>query len=351
MPTFIEISGDLVTLYERSEAQVCKLSDLLPHLATTPTLTTPHLPRNTVFLHHDETNNQIALVVELEPGLRHLKTETMAVGYKLAMPWQYFTFTLTMHDSNHWTFTDYFVHWSRTRVTSTTQATLVRACVPNVYADGRICFGSTAPDSNRTIAERIDTIINDFYGPNSEFNNDLGWNRPNGFENFRAWAAESKADPFCWTIWHELSESVNGHSLADLFSGTWDRSKPVTVDNAIPELPINPTFGRAAEWLGSLTGEDRWLLAEALQKLDPSLTLIEPAPTVELVERDDDPELTTTPAPTAPTADDEIHFEDEATEIEYSCACTHEDCTCDNRTLEGFLDWVCTACEDGDHDL
>lgn len=346
MPSYIEIEGDLVTVYDKTVTSLCKLADLLPNLAVPPALTTPHLPRGTVFLNHDEPHGQLSIAVELEPGLRHLRTESMSIGYRLAMPWQYFIFAFNTNRTP-WTFTNYKLYWSATRLTSPTQTSLVRAYLPNIYGNGDICFGSTAPASDAGLSERVDTIINTFFTPESNFNSDLGWNRPNGYTNFRDWARDSKANPFCWRDWPELDPASGRWCLNDVFGSVFDRGTDTHVADGIPDITTGFTFGRAQQWLETISPDNRWLLAEAFKRLDPAFTLAEPAPP----ETDSDDDLrpaTTTAAPNTAAVTIPADADEEDNREDWPCACDEcNDCPCDDGTYEG---WICGNCEEGDHE-
>lgn len=199
------IEGDVVRYEETYVQRQVGLGAFIETLKQDRDVSLPRLPRNTRFF--TQKGNQIWIVIELEPGLRFLKTESHQVGLRLSMPWQYFAFSFIAgggYPTINWSFADYRLFWSKTRIKSLTER-VIPASLPNVYRnDGKICFGATAPESTLELAERIDTLVNEFFSPASLFNRDLGWNIPPSYESFRSWAMASRNDPLICLKWDNI---------------------------------------------------------------------------------------------------------------------------------------------------
>jgi len=159
-------------------------------------------------------NKKINLVVEIDPEPKFIKTAGMKVGLYLSMPFQYMVFPFeevasTAYPNIKWRLGDVYIFWSQTRLKTLDQI-VIPARLPNVYRDyGRICFGSTAPQGNMELDERVDSIVNEFFTPASVFNSDLDWNFPAPYTSFREWAVATKSDPLIalkWDWWKNQSQ-------------------------------------------------------------------------------------------------------------------------------------------------
>jgi hypothetical protein len=244
------IEGDLVKWEESTVRRQVSLPNFIEMLKNDRTVQLPRLPRNTRFFH--QSGNQVWIIIELDPGLRFFKTEDHKVGLKLSMPWQYFAFSFIQNSNSAypalvWQTQDYHLFWSPVRI-RTLQDRVTPAFLPNIYRrdSGRICFGNTTPDSTIELAERVDTIVNEFFSPASLFNQDLEWNLPPAYESFRAWAIASRNNALVslkWPVW----ESYNwGRSLSEymVVPEGYNRLEAINIQGAndvIPEKkPVDP---------------------------------------------------------------------------------------------------------------
>jgi len=177
---------------------------------------------------------------------------------------------------------DYRVFWSKNRYNDPNATDCIRALLPNVYNDGRICFGSTGADANQSIANRLDQTVNEFFS--SEFNNDLGVAYPNEWRGYRAWVAATAKDPMGWMSWPDLGPDQTNWTKYSWNSiiGEWNtvptRDIPVAVPDPIPPLALNASFGRIEQWLDSLTPAQRIRIDRALE-LRPADVAVEPETT------------------------------------------------------------------------
>lgn len=310
----IEIEGDLVRVINVDVITQAALTDILPHIENRPPITM-FKPRSAIFTHWDESNpsNKIVkFLCELAPGTRAIVKNNRR--YRIALPWTYFVFSFsTSRDINQgasWSIIDYFVFHSRDRVTGL-DSRLWSAFLPNVYSDGRICFGSTGPDTNQPLADRVDQLVNNWYL--TQFNNDVHGTRqhplpyrgrlPNGWALWVNATNERGASSYLdWPEW----EMTNGEEGVESFTVREvlgiqdentartsnhgdnirinpDRVTSPTVRDAIPEIISPMTFGRAEEWLRTITPVDRFRLNVALQNMvaDDPATLQEPEEPIE----------------------------------------------------------------------
>lgn len=164
------------------------------------------LPRGCIY--EDDYN----YIVELEPKIRLLRTQyqRVSLGYKLAFPWQYFLIKMGgrgFYNNPH--IQDIFLFWAKDKFTSF-NTRLIPAAIPNVY-NGRVCLGSTVPDSMLPVHERINEITSQMFTSNSRFTEDYGWQSPFKYQRgtmatiYRAWQADSKDNPECYKQWEEFA--------------------------------------------------------------------------------------------------------------------------------------------------
>ena len=289
----IEIEGELVRVIDVNVLQSARLEDVLPHIENRPPVSMFH-PRTAIYTHWDEsdpTNKQVKYLLELAPGVRSIIKSDRR--YRLAFPWTYFVFSfVTPHDVHRgesWRIVDYFVFHAKERVRDL-NSRLWTAFLPNVYEDGRICFGTTAPNPAQPLADRVDQYVTDWY--QTQFNNDVHGSRthplpyngrlPTGWKLWVDATAERGASSYLdWPEW-EMTNSENGVSSFTVREAlgiqdanaqrriihnmpiSGDRPHTATVLDAIPTITFPMTFGRAEEWLRSLEPTQRYRLQQAL---------------------------------------------------------------------------------------
>jgi len=266
MTQFIEIEGEMVRVVERSIVSTARLADVMPRIENRPPISMFH-PRSAIWTYwneQDPTNKYVKFLCELPPALRSITKSGRR--YRLAMPWTYFIFGFrTSEDGSrgeHWAMEEDRVFHTNQKVTSL-DSRLWTAFLPNVYTDGRICFGSTGADVAVPLSDRVDTLVNGWYLSN--FNNDVHANRPHPLPfnarlplGWRAWVdATTRLGASAWTTFPEWSEPLIGGSaqsylVRDLLADNIDRMAPLTFTDAIPELQIPATFGRTEEWIRTL---------------------------------------------------------------------------------------------------
>lgn len=296
MPQFVEIEGDIARIVRRDIVRQVRLADLLPNIERRPPITLPILPTRTRVVHWDPSNidNQMLhIITELEPSVRTITIQDdrglQRGAHRIAVPYTVFHFSLNTTDpnSNVWSFTDYQCFFSPKPI-GTLDDTVIPALLPNVFEDGRICFGNTGTAGNQPLAARIDEVMNNWYLSN--FNNIghvrghyLPWNS----RTFDKWVDETANNPRCWTTFPEWNpDSPEGQyqthmSIKDILAQTrLTRTDEIRVAGAIPALNIAPTFGMSEQWLQALTPTQRTRLLRAMQNLAAENTpgFFDPAP-------------------------------------------------------------------------
>lgn len=284
MPEIIQIDGGLVRILNTEVIREAKLEDFLPKLERRVPTMMPMLPHNTRAVYFDPTDEadlKIGIVIELPPKVRTITTQPDAweragrknQAYLVSLPYTVFYFNLTSHDGDTWEFRDYCAFFAKDQMKDLNHK-LVPALLPNVFGNGRICFGNTAPAATTTLADRVNSIVNEFYLSN--FNNVghtrahyLPWNSP----DFDKWVKESKDNPLCWLQFPEFQEGTpewnlqEHHTVKGMFErhgGAIPRTEPHTGVGTIPEVAMRPTFGKVQEWVDNLTPGQRYRLNVAL---------------------------------------------------------------------------------------
>lgn len=289
MPTFIEIENDVARVVERTIISQSSLASLLPNLERRVPVATPLLPKNTVLAFWDESSpalKTLKVVCEVDPRVRTITYNSRS--YRVAVPYIYFVFWASHNQGaadTEWSLDDYRVY-ARPRPLTGWSDPLWRAPLPNLFNDDRICFGSTAPNAAQTIANRLQHIINEFWV--TPFNSDLGTNLPRGFDNFRTWErASTESNDF--TSWEHFDSGYSRGTVASILDVEYaSRTVPVSLDNSIPEIPIRPTFGSAAEWLLGLTDVQRSRLIRAMEIVQTENPIDADAVLEEVDEEEDD---------------------------------------------------------------
>ena len=288
----IEIEGELVRVIHVDVVQSARLEDVLPHIENRPPISMFH-PRSAIYTHWNESNpanKQVKYLLELPPGIRSIIKS--GYRYRIALPWTYFVFSFTTaSDVNYgpnWQIIDYFVFHARDRVRDM-ESRLWSAFLPNVYEDGRICFGSTSPPIDQPLADRVDQYVNDWY--QTQFNNDVHGSRlhplpyggrlPNGWNLWVTATTERGASSYLdWPEWNQTQEEDGAPSftVAQALGIIPDpntrhayhmpivpnRPAIATVADAIPPIQFPMTFGRSEEWLRTLEPTQRHRLHQAL---------------------------------------------------------------------------------------
>lgn len=283
MPQFLEIEGDLVRVVERSVINTANLADVLPLLENRPPITMLH-PRSAILTQWDESDpahKRVKFLCEYAPGIRAITKGPRR--YRLAMPWTYFIFGFETAGpitgpGSQWSMGDHLIFHTNEKVRNL-NSRLWTAFLPNVYEDGRICFGSTGADISLSLSDRVDELVNTWYM--TEFNNDviggrthpMPFNAPFPTPGFRPWVeATATLGAAAWTTFPEWNNTTSSQRAAgptsftvqELFHVPLDRLAPITMQEAIPPLALPMTFGRTEDWLRSLTPLQRRQIATGI---------------------------------------------------------------------------------------
>lgn len=229
-----------------------------------------YLPAQTRHVFGNGDTGRTTFVIEQPPSVRKLTWAPQArrhASYELAIPWTYFVMITAKADPDDPNSQQHMSDWSifcaKQRIMSLDD-TLTTMPVNNVNTDGRICFGTAAAEAGENIGQHIDNLVMTFW--NSNFNYDITPRLP-GYADYAEWEKDSKLDPVCWMKWDWNNWGAYTTKLREISGMTDDRLTPAIALDPIPELPIGPTFGRATEWLQSLSEADRTRLIAAAQAL------------------------------------------------------------------------------------
>lgn len=285
----IIIEGGLVSIVDSQVTQTVPLEDYLPLIERRNPILAPVLPAGTRAFWWDPTDlaaQKLVIMIEREPHIAHIGFQGHA-AHAVQLPYSRFIFTAKTprpEDNLSWQLDDYRTFWSNHRYSNPDQADMIAPMLPNVYRDGRICFGSTAADANASIADRLDATVNGFF--TSTFNHDLGVPFPNGWSSWAAWERMTRNDPTAWTQWTNWNPGTTKSSLtqllANLRNNIANRTDIVVTPDPIPPLELGATFGRFTEWLDTLSNHDRaiaWAAMSQAQAANPALFTADGDPT------------------------------------------------------------------------
>jgi hypothetical protein len=293
MTQVIEIEGGLVRLVERTINYSVPMKDWLERIEKRNPITTPTLPVGTRALFWDPrdlSRQHFVVLIEQQPQI--INMDYQGEQRRLSIPYSRFFFYASTNDPTNntaWSLNNYRVFWSNQQYNSPTDTDMIAALLPNVYHDGRICFGSTGANANQTLAQRLNQTVNEFYV--SRFNDDLTIRRPNGARTYREWMRMTENDPTGWMNWREwdVNAGYGGVYSYDILMSEIGldrpdaRFEPMLAADPIPDVPIGATFGRLNEWLEALPQAGRARLFEAVtrnQQANPD-NFVAPPPEVD----------------------------------------------------------------------
>ena len=270
----IIIEGDLVRLVDQVVMKTVALTEWLPSIEKRSPVSTPVLPRATRGVYYDPTNNNnqlMAVLLEVEPQVIHMNFNSRI--HDLAIPWTRFIFFCSNRGGSPttWRMDDYRLFWSNVKYHNADAQDMIPALLPNIYSDGRICFGSTGVNADASIADRLDRTVNEFYA--TEFNRDLSIHYPRAYRGYTAWKNATRDNPMCWTAWDDFApESGWSHYSWNMTCGAWsagsiNRTDPVVGADGIPELALGATFGRINQWIAALPAAQQARLRVAAQAI------------------------------------------------------------------------------------
>jgi hypothetical protein len=273
----IEIQNGLVSLVDRTVQYQVPMEQWLDKIEKRNPLFTPTLPLGTRSVYWDQTdlnNQKFVVLVEQQPQI--IRMDFLGTIHTLSIPYTRFFFYCTTNNPANtlsWHMVDYRVFWSNKQYNDPAARDMIPAMLPNVYGDGRICFGSTGANAEQSLAQRINQTANEFYV--SMFNRDLTIRRPNGSRSWTPWERMTVKDPTGWMKWTDWNSNSGQrfHSMdglvADLGIGhsvMAARLEPMISADPIPEVPMGATFGRISEWLDGMTTDQRARLAYSIDR-------------------------------------------------------------------------------------
>ena len=271
----VVIENSLVSIEERTVLYQVPISEWLPRIEKRSPIRTPVLPlgtRSVIWDDTDLTNQRLMVLIEEQPKI--IRMNFLGGIHELSIPWTRFFFYAHTSDPTNtlaWNLADYRVFWSKSQYRDPALADMIPAMLPNVYPDGRICFGSTGADMDQTLAERLNQTCNEFYVSN--FNRDLTIRRPDSARSYRAWERMTQKDPTGWTKWTDWDPNNGLHqffSFDSLLAGNRipnirdGRNAPMIAADGIPDVPMGATIGRINEWLDQFDNSQRDRLLQAM---------------------------------------------------------------------------------------
>jgi hypothetical protein len=294
MTTLIEVEGNLVRTIERNVVKESTLEDMLAHLERRPPVSLPILPRNrTVGVFWDESEPPVKvfnIALAMAPSVRLIPIDPQyrieGIEPRLAIPWTIFVFSMRATKDNpkgvDWAINNVQFYFSKDEPTGVGD-NLIPALLPNVYRDANICWGNTGVKADQPLMDRIDETINTFYHTTFNHAGDLPQPWPYYKTTYKRWARET-ADlgNLCYRQWTDWTDDRRTHrTLQEALAMKVDVTIPLALPNAIPDLIVNPTFGRAEEWARGLNPTQRHRLRQAFENVlaeDPHAFDLPPAP-------------------------------------------------------------------------
>lgn len=270
----IRIQGDLVQYVEEHVTRQVTLKDFINKIEVSQPVTLPTLGRTQVFAHFEQQGmvKRIFAMTEIPPGVRFISKNlwgSTARRYRLSFPWTYMWFVAETSDDLSratWSFSDYRIFHSKNQYKNMDDE-FISARVPNVYSDGRICWGATGVDPRMTLADRIDQLTNEWYV--SRFNTDLDSEHsyPNRAGTFKEWVLGTMENGRWYETWSDWTDpSVPKFTVRQLLRdhNVTPFTERINNPGAIPAVPTNMTFGSWDEW---------WAQLEPLQRARASVSL------------------------------------------------------------------------------
>lgn len=263
MPQYARIINGAVELVEENIVARTTLADAIPHLATPRDFDLYNLPVGLRNVFNRGEDNQMDLMVEQPPRVRTIRyTGSRHSGrsteYAVAIPWTYFIFTALIRN-NTMSLNEWRIFGAKDRAVRA-DSIVFPMPLHNVYHSGSICFGTASADPSHGLGPHIDQLVRNFWL--SDFNDDVAPAfRPHG--DYAGWQTATEADDTCWRQWDTQRYEL---PLSTLVRITPDRTTPILVGDAIPELPLAPTFGRVDEWVSDLTEAQRERLRHAVNR-------------------------------------------------------------------------------------
>ena len=269
----IEIHGSLVSYVKKEILYQADIKDVFPLQSIKP-ITLPTLPRTVVFAHFDESNpmsKMLLMLAEIPPGIRNIRKRNRR--YRLGMPWTYFWFVATTaRDINEprWNLEFWRIFHAKDRYEDE-KTKLIPARCPNVYSDGRICWGTAGAPGNIPLCDRIDELVTNWYI--SEFNGDLDGSvpLPNHANNYLEWVTKTREDPTWWKSWSDWTDpTVRVYTVEQLISEHVDNPafSTIVVPNMIPAVDMTTqlTYGHWEQYFRTAIPEQQ--RARALRALE-----------------------------------------------------------------------------------
>lgn len=279
----IIISGDRVQVVEESITAEAPLNAISQFLERRLPATFPILPRGTVAAGYDPNNRHGALLVEQTPRTHNISVHiangdpnstnadirragqghNRTANFKLSLPWMYFLYDFDFQmrgDALHsFMIRDVHLFMRPTAISAATDR-LWPARLANIYAEGRICWGSTSAE-NESLAGRINDQVANFF--DTTFNTDLGMPAPHTYDSYVAWEQASADNPLCWIEWTDWNSLARTTEVGPRIIGDRPAADVSHAGIDLPPTPERFTFARARQWYLSLpeATRRRWVAA------------------------------------------------------------------------------------------
>jgi len=282
MPEFIEIEDGIARLITKTVSRQIPLAELVKYVEHIPDVTLPSIARTQVFAHqsYSVSDTKMLILCELPPGVRSI-TKNIRRGtprglrrYRLSIPWTYFWFYASSNDLP----TSEIRNWSiySTRIFSAKEqykdinSPMIVAPLPNLSADGEVCWGSTSVPLRQSLADQLDQKVNEWYL--SDFNDDLDGNvrLPYGETSLKRWVTESRESANSWRNWPEWEDArrqVTVKSLLEHAGVETPFAEKFISDGFIPPANMPLTYGAWDEWWALVNSAQRLRALRSLENL------------------------------------------------------------------------------------
>jgi hypothetical protein len=265
----IVIEGGLVRVVNEEIQYSVSMADWLSKIERRIPIETPVLPVGTRAVYWDQTsleNQTLSVLIEVQPQIMRMDFNGDII--ELSIPYTRFFFVAKTNDPTNnmaWRLQNYRVFWSHKQYSNKNDRDMIPALLPNVYDDGRICFGSTGANADQSLADRLNQTVNEFFV--SRFNRDLVIRRPNRARTWRLWQRMTISNPTGWMEWSDWDPATGEHmrySYGDLTGNMQDRFEPMVAAEPIAPVPLGASFGRLREWIDTLDNSQRDRLLQAM---------------------------------------------------------------------------------------
>lgn len=286
----IVIEGGIARVITEQIVSEAPLESLAPFLETRLATVLPILPDHTRLVAFDPNTKKGVLLIETVPFRQHITCHAERGDYNLVgadqdrinatpdrrpvwnlqFPYQYHVYNFALDTGptgrglQNFQLNEGKLLWRPAKFTKMDDQ-FWPAQIFNVDTNARICWGYTQAET-ASLAQRVDDQVKSFQA--TIFNTHLGAKRPNGYETYVAWEQASE-NPLCyvnWTDWNARSPWTAQKLVNELGLSDVPVAKTDDTTDAIPQPPDVFTIGKALDWFGAISPQQRKLFTVALAR-------------------------------------------------------------------------------------